>query len=95
MVANFLQLFMQHPNHSQLLIAWLCVSVIIDSPRGVSTGDVHNEWINRVVIPFVNGEPAALIVDSAPGHKPDKCTILAEQWGIATIKVPKHRTGEQ
>lgn len=53
--------------------------VIIDSPRGVSTGDVHNEWINRVVIPFVNGEPAALIVDSAPGHKPDKCTILAEQ----------------
>lgn len=68
--------------------------VIIDSPRGVSTGAVHCAWIEQVVLPFVNGQPAALIVDSAPGHQPQICTLFAEEWGIATLKVPEHRTLE-
>lgn len=76
----------------RLALQGLCI--IIDSPRGVSTGDVHCAWIEQVVLPFVDGKPAALIVDSAPGHKPAKCTDLAEEWGIATLKVPEHRTPE-
>lgn len=70
------------------------ICVIIDSPRGVSNGNVHCAWIDQVVLPFVDGQPAALIVDSAPGHKPHKCVTFAEEWGVASLRVPEHRTSE-
>jgi hypothetical protein len=70
------------------------ICVIIDSPRGVSNGNVHCSWIEQVVLPFVDGQPAALIVDSAPGHNPQKCVTFAEEWGVATLRVPEHRTSE-
>ena len=71
-------------------IAHRCV--IISAPSGHSNTSVHVEWINQVLLPYVDGEPAMLVYDSAPSHLSKRVEESLEENGIAAAIVPNHAT---
>lgn len=62
------------------------------APKGFVNTPTMLEYIHRIVIPFIQDQPSALILDSHAPHFTDDVRRLCIDHHISTIRVPRNET---